>query len=119
MPDGQYRVRLIADDSRDNPDGLGLSDRRLGELFRIDNTRPAVRGFDVERTADRLEVEFEATDPGGTIAAVEFALDGGASEQRLAEEPEPARVGSSGEHLGREGRLARVGGGVDELAEDV
>ncbi len=78
MPDGLYRVRLIADDSRDNPGGLGLSDRRLGELFRIDNTRPAVRGFDVERTADTLEVEFEATDPGGTIAAVEFALDGGA-----------------------------------------
>ena len=46
-------------------------------MFQIDNTRPSVAGFEVQRTSEGVQVEFLASDPGGGVEAVEVALDGG------------------------------------------
>jgi sugar lactone lactonase YvrE len=77
MPDGLYRVRLVADDARDNPDGKGLTDARTSAAFRIDNTRPSVGAPQVRRSGERLEVEFVASDPGGSVVVAEAAVDAG------------------------------------------
>jgi hypothetical protein len=77
MPDGLYRVRLTVDDAADNPSGGDLSDRRIGDLFRVDNTRPSVGELEVEPVESGLQVEFVALDPGGSVAALEVARDGG------------------------------------------
>jgi sugar lactone lactonase YvrE len=77
MPDGLYRVRLVADDSRDNPDGKELTDARTSAAFRIDNTRPSVGAPQIRRSGERLEVEFVASDPGGSVVVTEAAVDAG------------------------------------------
>ena len=47
-------------------------------LIQIDNTRPSIASPRIREQDDGYEVEFVATDPGGNIAAVEVAVDGGA-----------------------------------------
>lgn len=105
VPNGSYRVRLTAADSADNPRGGALSHEKISDLFVIDNSRPTVEGLDVKRAEKGLQVEFVARDPGGTVAAVEVALDGAAwqplhpldgvadsaeERYRLVVEPDPA-----------------------------
>jgi hypothetical protein len=48
----------------------------VSEPFRVDNTPPTVGEFEVRRDGDGFRVRFVARDPGGRIAAVEYALDG-------------------------------------------
>jgi len=76
MPDGVYRVRLTVDDSLDNPNGTHRRSERTSNAFRVDNTRPSVGEFEVERSAKGHEVRFVARDPGGSVAALEVAIDG-------------------------------------------
>jgi len=77
MPDGLYRLRLTADDSKDNPAGKEFADQRTSSVFRIDNTRPSIGEPRIRESGDGYEVEFVATDPGGNVAAVEIAVDAG------------------------------------------
>ena len=77
MPDDLYRVRLTAEDSADNPAGKSFEHLLVSGVFRIDNTPPAVRSMEVQRGEEELEVKFLAADPGGRIAAVEVAVNGG------------------------------------------
>ncbi len=78
LPDGLYRARIRASDEADNPDGGGLTAEAISDAFLIDNTRPAVGGLEIEAVDGGHRVAFVATDPGGTIASVEVAMDGGA-----------------------------------------
>ena len=71
-----YRVRLVVDDSLDNPNGTHRQAVRVSDAFRIDNTRPSVTDFEVKTTSRGREVSFTARDPGGSVAAVEVAVDG-------------------------------------------
>jgi outer membrane protein assembly factor BamB len=77
MPDGVYRVRLTVDDSLDNPNGTHRHSERISDAFRVDNTRPSVGDHEVERSDEGYGVRFVARDPGGSVAAVEVAIDGG------------------------------------------
>jgi hypothetical protein len=77
MPDGDYRVRLLADDARDNSPGTGFVRERVSDPFRIDHSPPAVTALEVERTDSGFVVTFKARDPGGVIAAAEFLLEDG------------------------------------------
>ena len=47
------------------------------DSFHVDNRRPGVSGPEVRSTGDAWDVEFTAEDPGGQLAAVEIAIDGG------------------------------------------
>jgi hypothetical protein len=77
MPDGYYRVRLTADDAPDNAEGSEQWDREISDAFQIDNSRPSVEELEVRRDGRQLRVRFAARDAGGSIAAVEVALNGG------------------------------------------
>jgi sugar lactone lactonase YvrE len=77
LPDGLYRLRLTADDSKDNPEGKEFADRRTSSLFQIDNTRPSIEQARIRESGNGYDVEFVASDPGGNVAAVEIAVDAG------------------------------------------
>ena len=77
MVDGLYRVRLVADDSPDNPEGKELEDTRKSAAFWIDNTRPSVGAPQIRHGDARVEVEFVASDPGGKVVVAEVAVDTG------------------------------------------
>ena len=77
LPDGLYRVRLRANDAADNPDGGALDAEQISDAFLVDNSRPRVEGLKVEQAAAGHQLAFVASDPGGSVAAVEIAMDGG------------------------------------------
>ena len=76
-PDGRYRVRLTASDETDNTTGAALTRTETSEQFVIDNSRPALTDWSVERNGGTRQVAFTAVDPGGAVAAVEVAMDAG------------------------------------------
>jgi hypothetical protein len=78
LPDGHYRVRLTADDRKSNALGKGFAIRAVSDPFVVDNTPPSIGEVAAEETDGGFRIRFEATDPGGRIAAVELATDDGA-----------------------------------------
>ena len=77
LPDGIYRARLRVSDTNDNPEGGELTAERVSDAFRIDNTRPGVGELEIEPVLGGHQVAFVASDPGGSVAAVQVAMDGG------------------------------------------
>jgi len=77
VPDGTYRMRLTVDDALDNPNGTHRSTERSSDAFHVDNHRPGLGAPDIRSSADSWEVGFAAEDPGGQLAALEVAVDGG------------------------------------------
>jgi hypothetical protein len=77
LPDGMYRLRLTSTDALDNPGEKHFSDQMTSSVFQIDNTRPSIASSRVREQNDGYDVEFVAADPGGHVAAVEVAVDGG------------------------------------------
>jgi sugar lactone lactonase YvrE len=77
LPDGFYRCRLVARDRLDNPGDSGLEESAVSSVFQVDNTRPALDRGRIRRAEESCEIEFTASDPGGSVVAVEVAFDGG------------------------------------------
>jgi hypothetical protein len=83
LVDGDYRVRLTADDSPDNARGSELRAERTSHLFPVDNTRPSVGEPEIAGGPAGWTIRFEARDPGGAVTAAELSLDAGAWEPFL------------------------------------
>jgi hypothetical protein len=75
LPDGLYEVRVTADDRRDNAAGRNLVSRQTSDPFRVDHTPPRVEALGLEGRGSSRRARFRAVDPGGRVAAVEFAVD--------------------------------------------
>jgi len=71
LPDGRYRLRLTADDGIDNATERTRRTSRVSEPFAVDGTAPRVES----RVADDAWT-VRVRDPGGRVAALEFAADG-------------------------------------------
>ncbi len=78
VPDGPYRIRLVASDVRTNPPDAALEGHRTTEAFLIDNTPPTVSDLAVRVNRDRsVRVTARCTDAGSGLASGEFSIDGG------------------------------------------
>jgi len=80
---GTYRIKLVASDAPDNPEGTGTTAERISAPFLIDNVPPVVSDL---RSATRpgsardrttVTVSGTATDRDSRIARIEFSVDGG------------------------------------------
>ena len=80
---GIYRLKLVASDAPDNPEGAALTAERISGPFLIDNIPPVVSNL---RTASRagtvkgrttVTVSGTAVDQDSRIARIEFSVDGG------------------------------------------
>lgn len=69
MPDGNYELRLVASDARDNPD-TPLTDTKEGVEFQVDNTPPQI-----SFTAGGSDVVVHVTDKMSPIGRVEYSVD--------------------------------------------
>ncbi len=77
LPDGVYRIRLLADDSQDNPYSQGLSGEMISKPFPMDSTPPVLESVRQEVKGKRVEISFLAKDAGNRIYRSEYSLDGG------------------------------------------
>ncbi len=74
--DGRYIIKVIADDSKDNPLNMGLQAEKLSEVFVIDNTSPTVNILSHKREGNSYIINFEAVDQLSMIKGATISLDG-------------------------------------------
>jgi hypothetical protein len=77
FPDGEYRIRVTASDSPDNPPDQALTGSLVSDPFTIDNTPPAISGLRWEPSGNRIVVRWHAADALSTIDQAEYSVNGG------------------------------------------
>jgi len=77
LPDGTYRVRLVASDSLSNTPETALSGERESRPFTIDNTPPEVTVKQENLNGGRVRVAIEAADSTSTLSQAEVSVDAG------------------------------------------
>ena len=122
IPDGGYRVKVVASDSPSHNPGEALTDTKESDRFEIDTTPPVVSALHAEEALAKcaqapcpapIHVTFDAEDAASPIAHAEYALDAGtwqyidpvgklsdAKHERYDFQiPPKAGDGKTGEHL--------------------
>ncbi len=77
LPDGGYRMRIVASDALAHPLGDGLSGDRESDRFILDTTPPVVTGLQGTLQNGTWHAEFTASDVTSPIARAEYSLDAG------------------------------------------
>jgi hypothetical protein len=77
LPDGRYRVRVVASDASSNAVGEGLTGEAVSAPFTVDNTPPVVTELAAAPQAGAVMVSGRAEDAISTLARIEVALDNG------------------------------------------
>jgi hypothetical protein len=107
IPDGWYRIKVVASDEESNPVGESLTDEKISDLVKVDNTRPQVLQLSYDPASGSLK--GIAHDNLSLIVYLEYSVDGaewkffapknGVFDDR--EEPFDVKVGSlaSGPHF--------------------
>jgi hypothetical protein len=92
-PDGEYRLRVTAQDSPSNPPSQALTAQLESEPFVIDNTPPQVTGLGATRAGSQIRARWSAKDARNIIRKAEYSVNGGdwvviEPETRLSDSPE-------------------------------
>jgi WD40 repeat protein len=77
IPDGGYRLRVVASDAPAHTLGDALSGERASDHFIIDTTPPVLTGLAGNLQGGMLHATFVATDATSPIAHAEYSLDAG------------------------------------------
>lgn len=77
LPDGRYRLRILASDEAANPLGEGRTGEASSAPFTIDNTPPVVTALSAHGERGVLVVEGAAEDAMSTLSRIEVAVDDG------------------------------------------
>ena len=77
LADGKYFFRVVASDREVNPPGVAREAELVSSPVLIDNTPPVVTAGLPRRTANGVEVEFEAADAASPLRRCEYSLDAG------------------------------------------
>jgi len=77
LADGKYFFRVVASDREVNPPGIAREAELVSSPVLIDNTPPVVTAGAPRRTANGVEVEFEAVDAASPLRRCEYSLDAG------------------------------------------
>jgi len=75
IPDGWYRIKVVASDEESNPVGDALMDEKVSDLIKVDNTRPQVLQLAYDAASGVLK--GVARDNLSLIRYLEFSVDGG------------------------------------------
>ena len=76
VPDGHYRIRVVATDAPSNPGKRAMTTERISRLVLVDNTRPVVKPLAVRRTGrGAVEVTTTATDAASRLVSAAYSVD--------------------------------------------
>ncbi len=75
-PAGVYRVKVVASDRPDNPDGEALSAERISGPLTVAHEPPAVTLRIAAVDRDQAEIEADATDPLSRLASASYSING-------------------------------------------
>ncbi len=77
LPDGAYKLKVVASDAPSNPYDKYLIGELISETFVIANASPLVEVANNKVNGKKVEAQFRARVSTGRIATGEFAVDGG------------------------------------------
>jgi hypothetical protein len=77
LPDGAYRMKVVASDAPSHPPGEALNGERESASFLIDTATPAVTGLSATLAGRAVHVTATATDMATPIARAEYSVDAG------------------------------------------
>jgi hypothetical protein len=77
LPDGVYRLKVVASDAPNNPYDKFLIGELISDPFVIANASPQVEITGSKVNGRRVEVQFRASVRTGRVASAEFSIDGG------------------------------------------
>lgn len=78
VPDGEYRLKLVASDSPSNPPEKALVAEEISEPFTIDNTRPVIQDAQASVQKDgTCVVKGKAVDLLSNILSISYSVDAG------------------------------------------
>ena len=75
IPDGWYRIKVVASDEESNPVGESLTGEKVSDLVKVDNTRPQVVELSYDAAGGLLK--GIARDNLSLIRYLEYSVDGG------------------------------------------
>lgn len=75
LPDGRYRVRVVASDADGNAIGEGLTATAVSAPFVVDNTPPEVDELSADPAPGAVVVAGRASDGLGPLTRVELSID--------------------------------------------
>ncbi len=77
VPDGAYRLKVVARDTPSHSPGEAQRGERVGERFLVDTTPPVVSGFTAKLESNAIHATLDAVDTATTIARAEYSVDAG------------------------------------------
>ncbi|MBD3349753.1 MAG: hypothetical protein GF400_11245 [Candidatus Eisenbacteria bacterium] len=77
MPDGRYRIRVVASDGPANPPESRARGEADSGPFVVDNESPVLEGLELDYDSGTLVVRGDATDRLSQLSGVEVAIDYG------------------------------------------
>lgn len=86
VPDGRYRLRVVARDTPSNPRELSLADELVSDPFEIDNTAPEIMGLKTRQVGDGVEVRARAADRLSPLKKGRYSVDAGGWRAFLPED---------------------------------
>ena len=75
LPDGRYRVKVVASDAAANPSGTAKTAEMVSAPFLVDSTPPQVEVVQTTRGRDSATARFRAFDAASVLIRAEYALD--------------------------------------------
>jgi sugar lactone lactonase YvrE len=77
IPDGHYRIRVVASDARSHNPGEALTGAKESDEFVLDTTPPVVSGLEARLVNGRIHVVLTATDATSPVTHAQFSVDAG------------------------------------------
>jgi len=86
LPDGKYRLRVIASDASVNPVGMAKTAEMISAPFVVGNAPPQVETLEVKRSGASATARFRAVDRVSGLTRAEYVLDAEAPVQLLSDD---------------------------------
>ena len=77
LPDGHYRVKVVASDARSHNPGEALTGDKVSDEFVIDTTPPVVSGLEARLVDGKIHAAFTAADATSPVTHAQYSIDAG------------------------------------------
>jgi hypothetical protein len=77
LPDGGYRIKVVASDAPSHNPGEALTADKVSDRFVIDTATPVISGLAARLEGEKIHVTATATDSASPIAHAEYSVDAG------------------------------------------
>jgi outer membrane protein assembly factor BamB len=77
LPDGIYRIKVVASDAPSHSPGQALTAEKESPPFEVDTTEPQIENLTAAVEGDQIHVTFRAADSFSAIKRAEYSVDAG------------------------------------------